>query len=57
MGFLFCRRQARNRYQLPKFLSRERSSHTLRAIGVDNGRSRQDSAAKMSQEEAKGVAE
>jgi hypothetical protein len=57
MGFLFCRRQARNRYQLPQFLSRERSSHALRAIGVDNGRSRQDSAAKMSQEEAKGVAE
>jgi len=57
MGFLFCRRQARNRYQLPKFLSRERSSHALGAIGMYHRRSRQDSAAKMSQEEAKGVAE
>jgi hypothetical protein len=56
MGFLFCRRQARNRYQLPKFLSRERSSHALGAIGMYHRRSRQDLAPQVRQKKAERTA-
>jgi hypothetical protein len=57
MRFFLCSWQACKRNQLPQFLSLKGGAHTLRPIGVDHRRSRQDAAAEVGQEEAKSAAE